>query len=126
MSDVRLCACGCGTPLVGRTQKQYAGRGHVLRVHGGDGRNNNQARASNAATLARKRIARWSDPYFDAVVRLLGDEDALSRRQLATLRATLAKVARENYDAGYRAGWSTYHQRIKDGRTHLSTPERAA
>lgn len=113
---VRLCACGCGTPLVRPTQKKFAARGHVLRVYGADWRNNDNARRRNAVTLARKRVAKWPEPHVDVLLRVLGERDALTRRQVVALRAAMAKVAAANYSKGIRAGYSTCAKRLREGR----------
>lgn len=116
MSARPLCACGCGTPLTGRRQKKYAGRGHCLRVAGNAGRNNRAARDATKRTLARKRIARWSDPYLDRVLATWPDGDALDRAHVARLRVVVARIARINYLKGYKAGAATSDKRWREGR----------
>jgi hypothetical protein len=110
-----LCACGCGAvlpPATGRRPRKYLTPTHTLLHH----RNSPRARDGAARTLALKRIDRWTQGSYDALLRQLGEDDALTRTQLGAIKVALAQVSRTHYQRGYHAGYEAHKLHVGLGR----------
>jgi hypothetical protein len=118
VTDARLCACGCGTPL-GPRHAKYASRTCTQRAHWANPEMREKRRKALRQAKARERLRHWLrrarvDEAWKTLTRTT-DLSLLSRADQQRLYVTLARLVREQYQAGYRVGHTTGVRQARAG-----------